>query len=107
MQKKRLADTLQITRFTENRIEGKISPNARKLLFFSIPYDRGWSAKIDGKPADLYLCNIGFIGMTIEPGPHKIELSYLPVYFYQSMLVSILGLLIFTGAIFGRRFRKS
>ena len=84
---------------------------ANKLAFTTQPGGgqpgTAWAAQPVVSVQDAGGNNIGFIGMTIEPGPHKIELSYLPVYFYQSMLVSILGLLIFTGAIFGRRFRKS
>jgi uncharacterized membrane protein YfhO len=86
---KRKSDTLTITRFTENQILGKIEPKSRKLLFFSIPYDRGWHGRIDGKEVNLLLCNIGFIGLVVDPGSNQIDLFYRQHYFYASLFVSI------------------
>ncbi|MCX6250467.1 MAG: YfhO family protein [Bacteroidetes bacterium] len=91
----RKQDTLSITQFSENRIRGTISPKTKKLLFFSIPYDKGWHGLIDGKSVQPMLCNIGFMGFIIEPGKHKVELFYRPPWFNESFLISILTLLIY------------
>ena len=92
-------DTLSITQFSENRIQGTISPTTKKLLFFSIPYDKGWHALIDGKPVQPILCNIGFMGLILEPGKHNVELFYHPPWFNESLLVTIITLLIYLTAI--------
>ena len=96
-------DTLNMTRFSENRIEGTVKTEHPKLLFFSIPSDRGWHATIDNQAVTPILTNIGFIGLVIQPGNHKVELFYKPPYFNISLFVSIFSLLIF-GAVAGVSF---
>jgi hypothetical protein len=88
-------DTLSITSFSENRIEGTIKAERPKMLFFSIPHDRGWHATIDQMEVKPRLTNIGFIGLVITPGIHKIALYYKPPYFNISIIISFIGLLIF------------
>lgn len=91
----RKEDTLQIAGFTNNRITGTIDLKATKLLFFSIPYDKGWHCKIDGTPTELILCNIGFMGLCLESGKHTIDLFYKPPYFTQSLIASMVGFLVY------------
>ncbi|MEZ4886662.1 MAG: YfhO family protein [Chitinophagales bacterium] len=87
-----IANALQINYHDNNRIEGTIGLPKPKMMFFSIPYDVGWSAKVNGKPADLELVNLGFMGLMLPAGNHTIQLSYLPPYFYQGWMVFFLGL---------------
>jgi uncharacterized membrane protein YfhO len=88
-------DTLQIEVFSNNHIKGNINPAEPKLLFFSIPFDKGWHATIDGKSSELVLCNLGFIGLLVTSGQHKVELNFIPAYFYLSLWLSLGGLLLY------------
>lgn len=47
-------------------------------LFLSIPYDEGWEATVDGKPAALQKCFDTFLGLELSAGSHEIELRYRP-----------------------------
>lgn len=91
----RKADTLQITLFSNNKIKGTIDLKERKLLFFSIPYDKGWHCKIDGQPAEPVLCNIGFTGLDLNPGKHEIDLFFKPLFFTESLIASLVGILLY------------
>jgi uncharacterized membrane protein YfhO len=91
----RKTDTLRMTGFSNNRITGTIDLKEAKMLFFSIPYDRGWHCKINGRPEEPLLCNIGFQGFYLEPGKYNIELFFKPPYFSISLIVTMLGLLIY------------
>jgi len=91
----RKADTLQIALFSNNRIKGSIDLKKTKLLFFSIPYDKGWHGRVDGKDTEPVLSNIGFLGFCLDPGKHAVELFYKPPYFNLSIVVSVIGLLIY------------
>jgi len=82
-------DTLSISEHNQNLIRGSITVERSKLLFFSIPYDRGWSAKVDGKKVDILLANIGFVGVLINKGEHKVELDFDPPYLLPGVLVSL------------------
>jgi len=91
----RKADTMQISSFSNNRIKGSIDLKETKLLFFSIPYDKGWHCIINGRPVEPVLCNIGFQGFYLEPGKHTIDLFFKPPYFTLSLIASLVGLLIY------------
>ena len=93
-------DTLNIKYFSQNRIRGNIELKTTKLLYLSIPYDRGWNALIDSKKVKPLLCNIGFMGLIIQPGKHNIELYYRPPFFIINLIISIIGLVIFIVLIF-------
>ncbi len=88
-------DTLQITEFKHNKIKGQISLDSSKMMFLSIPYDKGWTAKVDGIAEKLQIVNIGFMGLMLDKGKHNIELSYLPPYFTETLIISIISTLIF------------
>lgn len=46
------------------------------LLVFTIPYDKGFSATVDGEKAEIVLCDVSFMGVWVEPGEHSIEFTY-------------------------------
>ena len=89
------ADTLLITHRTENRFEGIINLSQPKVLFMSIPFDAGWSAKVNGKSAELELLNVGFTGLVLSAGNHIVELSYLPPFFYEGWAIFFIGLALY------------
>ncbi len=78
------ADSLQDVDFhkagdsaSTNRITGRIEVHdVRKFLLVNLPYSDGWTAKVDGQPAELRRANTMFMGLYLEPGEHEIELSY-------------------------------
>ena len=88
-------DTLSIVTFKQSHITGTINPSRKKLLFFSIPYNDGWKATVDGNEAKLILSDFGFMGLLIEPGKHRIDLIYEIPFINASIFISISGLLIY------------
>jgi uncharacterized membrane protein YfhO len=74
--------------------------DSAKMLFLSIPFDKGWKVKVDGKQTDVQLINIGFLGVFLERGQHSIELNYFPDYLWYSIGVSIFFSLIFIVLVF-------
>ncbi len=90
-------DTLQITSFEQNEIKGTIDNAEKKLLFFSIPFDKGWKAVIDGQEQENLLVNYGFLGYSLEKGKHTVELSYHAPYYNVGIGVSAFSLLLYAG----------
>lgn len=54
------------------------STEDKKLMFTSIPYEKGWTLKVDGRVQEITpLLNETLIGVELEnPGIHEIEFSY-------------------------------
>jgi uncharacterized membrane protein YfhO len=100
----RKADTLKMTSFTNNKIKGIIELKENKLLFFSIPFDKGWHCLIDGKQTEPILSNIGFCGIELMPGRHNIELFYEPPFFKVSFIATLVGLLLYMLVIFIKQY---
>ncbi|KUG24676.1 abc transporter, permease protein [hydrocarbon metagenome] len=88
-------NTLNISKHKQNIITGEINLDKNKMLFFSIPFDKGWNIKVDGKSVNAMKVNIGFIGVPVEKGLHKIELSFLPLYYYIGAAISLIAIFLF------------
>ena len=76
----RIESGLDLTYFSDNLIKGNLSGNEGKMLCFTIPYDKGWTAMIDGSPARVQKVNVGFIGIEIPSGAKEIQLQFVPQY---------------------------
>ncbi len=46
------------------------------LVVFTIPFDKGFSAALDGQKAEIIPCDVAFMGVWVEPGEHEIAFSY-------------------------------
>ena len=86
---------MKITSFLNNEIEGTINVKQSEILFFSIPYDGGWTLKIDDKIAQKQKVFFGLIGAAMPVGNHKIELHYEPPFMKLGIIISIVSLILF------------
>ena len=97
-------------------LEGTVNINEGQLLFTTIPYEDGWSLKIDGKKADDLITEIknedgtinyqndsvadtgkvimleSTIGIKLPAGEHTITMKYTPPGFTLGMFTLILGI---------------
>lgn len=102
----RRESVLEILEKGQNCIKGRINLKKRKLLFFSIPYDKGWSAAIDGRKVNIKCINMGLMGFSIEKGEHLVELNYRSPYIFSSTVVSTSALLFVLGVVLYRRKKR-
>jgi len=84
------ATGLRLEEFASNHIKGSINPDQSGVLVFSIPFNQGWSLKIDGQPTPLMRANFGMLAAPVTAGPHTVVLDFrLP----GQRLGALLGLL--------------
>ncbi len=69
-------EPLENIEFSANRITGTVDLSKNKILCMSIPYSKGWSAKVDGQPVEILRGNIMFMAIPLEAGYHEIEFYY-------------------------------
>ncbi len=89
---------LEVTEWKDTKIVGTVEVEDTGLLYTSIPYEEGWSVYVDGqevKPGKI--CNDALIGVSITPGKHTIEFSYIPKGFIPGIIINIvcIALLVF------------
>lgn len=82
---------LQMEAHGQNLIRGTVDLRTSKLIFFSIPYDKGWSAMVDGKPVGIRLVDYGMSGLLLGPGRHTIELKFEPRFLVAGAAVSVVS----------------
>jgi len=99
----RRKEVLEMEEHGQNKIKGKISLTDSKIIFFSIPFDAGWTATVDGEEVRPMLANLGFLGLPLEPGEHRIELRFRIPYFFPGLLISLLSLFLYLAIVFFRR----
>jgi uncharacterized membrane protein YfhO len=65
---------------------------AENLVFFSVPYDEGWTAFVNGKPAEIEKVNFGFMAVLAPDGDSTIEFRYFPPGLKHGVLITALSL---------------
>ena len=55
-----------------------ITLEKQNLVFFSVPYDKGFTATVDGQNALLEKVNVGFMAVLVPAGTHEIRFDYTP-----------------------------
>ena len=83
----------------------KITLDKSKMVFFSVPYDSGWTAYVNGKPAEIVKANYGFMAVKADEGENEITFEYDTPGLKAGFIVSVTGiaLLIAYMFLFGRR----
>lgn len=64
------------------------------LVFFSFPFEKGWSARVDGKEAEIVKADFGLMAVCVPEGTHTITFTYLPYGLHAGILVSLAALVI-------------
>ncbi len=89
-----------------NRVSGEVDLPSEQWLVFSLPYSRAWHCFVDGAERVLTKVNIMYMGLTLEPGHHDIELKYFPYGMKLGILVSLCCVLLWIAIPITGRKRK-
>ena len=74
----RLAETSAVYFKRDNKgFTASVERDRANLVFFSVPYDDGWSATVNGKPAEIEKVNSGFMAVKVDSGTSEIRFDYL------------------------------
>lgn len=73
---------------------GKITLTRPKLVFFSVPYDKGWTATVNGEPVAVENVSNGFMAVRCETGENEIVFSYETPGLKAGMLIALGGILL-------------
>ncbi len=88
-----LADEqLEITSFTDRKIEGRINAKEDGVLYFAIPYEKGWRVFVDGEEVDTCRVIGAMLGAEVDAGEHTIRLEYYPEGFVPGVIISFAAL---------------
>ncbi len=60
----------------KNKFTARVERESPNLVFFSIPYDEGWTAYVNGVKTPIEKVNVGFMAVAVDSGVSEIEFYY-------------------------------
>ncbi len=86
---KALADTASDDfTYTDNGFTATINTEKDTLAFFSVPFEAGWKATVNGKAVDIEKVNVGFMAVPVEAGENDIVFTYKTPGLYEGVIIS-------------------
>lgn len=95
-----LQNSLKNVLVQNNQVKGEIETRQPKMLFFSIPYDKGWKAFINDIEVDVKKIDIGLSGIMLLKGKNRVHLVYETPNLTISLMISFVFVLIYVFWIF-------
>lgn len=88
-----------------NHVTAHYQADKASSLFFTLPYDSGWSAKVDGKKATIRKGQSGFMVVDVPKGKHTVTLTFVPNGLTAGVGLSLLGISGFLGYLYVQKKR--
>ncbi len=61
------------------------------LVFFSVPYDKGWNATVNGKEVEIEKVNAGFMAVKVPAGNSEIRFNYTTPGLSQGVMITVVS----------------
>ena len=78
-----------------NTVSAHYQANKDTSLFFTIPYDKGWTAQLNGKPVNLQQAQNGFMKIDVPKGKGQATLTFIPRGLKEGCIASLSGISLF------------
>lgn len=84
-----------VTKFDDRYLEGTVNAvSGEEVLFTTIPYENGWTIKVNGKTVEPIKSLDSLITIPLDAGENKVTMEFSPNYWKFSIVISIFGLLL-------------
>ncbi|MBR2327814.1 MAG: YfhO family protein [Clostridia bacterium] len=91
----RRENTVKNFEYGSKGFSGSITLEKETLVFFSVPYEDGWTAYVNGKEVDIERVNVGFMAVLCGEGENRIEFKFMPVGLRLGSAVTAVSILLF------------
>lgn len=95
--KERAATACDTFQYDSKGFQATIETDSPNLVFFSIPWDEGWSAEVNGEPVEIEKVDIGFMAVPVSAGNSEIVFTYHTPGLKTGAFLSLGGLALFIG----------
>jgi hypothetical protein len=75
----------------------KITLDKKNLVFFSVPYDKGWTATVDGTPIKIEQVNVGFMAVLCPAGTSNIRFNYMTPGLFTGIEITGVSIVVLVG----------
>ena len=80
--------------YDSNGFTADINLAKQNYVFFSVPFEGGWTAYVNGKPAEILKVNAGFMAVLAPEGSSRIEFKYETPGLKLGLLVTVIAALL-------------
>lgn len=90
-------DSVSRSGFTRDRkgFTSALTLNEEQIVFYSVPYDKGWSATVNGVPTQVLMVNGGFLGVPVPAGESTVRFDYCAPGLRAGIVLSFAALAVF------------
>ncbi|MCQ2609745.1 MAG: YfhO family protein, partial [Lachnospiraceae bacterium] len=81
--------------YDETHISYTLDAKVKGKAMISLPYDEGWTIRVDGVEVEKEAIFDCFLGFNVDKGVHNIELSYMPKGLMIGIILSLLGIFMY------------
>lgn len=92
----RLRETSADSFSADNRgFSATVTRDDATLVFFSVPYDKGWKATVNGKTAEIEKVNSGFMAVKVDGGISEIRFDYTTPALLDGLKITVVTATVF------------
>lgn len=96
-------DKAEVERISETKLRLVVEAKEDDILFTSIPYEEGWSVRVNGKKAQTFCAAQALLAVELGPGRQVVEMRFIPSGLVPGSLVSLAAWTLFAGLLIARR----
>ena len=87
--------SMQVTKFEDTYLEATANAGTDgQYLFTTIPYQDGWTVKVNGKEVKQEKVLDSLIAIPLEKGENEITFKFLPDFYVQSLIITGFGVIL-------------
>ncbi len=84
----------EITEYNDRKITGTITAEEGQIMMTSIPWEKGWTVKVDGKKVEPVEVLNALVGVELEAGEHVVTMTYTPPGWNIGLICLVIGICI-------------
>jgi hypothetical protein len=93
--------TSRVVSYAPSRLELEVWTDRDGVLLFRDNFHHGWSARVDGVPANLERANLSFKALPLRQGDHRVLFQYRPGWFLVSLYSYLAANVVFVSLVIG------
>lgn len=87
----RNVNTVANLKIDKRSFSGEIDLSRDNLVFFSVPFEKGWKAYVNGENREIVKANVGFMAVKCDKGHNDIRFEYFTPGLKQGLMISLIG----------------
>ena len=103
---KKLNKGVRNVKVEKNYVSANLSRTSPSIIQLNTGYSVGWKAYVDNEEVPIFKCNLGMVGIEVPEGEHDIYFEYSIPFIKVGIIMSLMGIIIWTYMVYLNRKSK-